>query len=119
MSHNRNVIPANDATFEAEVLRSKVPVLVEFGARWCGPCRALEPIVERIADEQVGRLKVVAVDVDDAPDTAARYGIRGAPTVMVFVGGERRAQSLGLVPRDRLLKLLDGVAASSPSPATG
>ncbi len=107
MNPSKNMIAIDDATFEAEVLRAELPVMVNFGAKWCGPCSALHPIVSRIADEHVGRVKVITVDIDDAPETAARYGIRGAPTVMVFVGGERRGQHLGLTSREKLLKLLE------------
>ncbi len=103
---SRNVTTVDDRSFEAEVLRAEGTVLVDFGARWCGPCRALDPIIARIADENVGRVKVVTVDIDDAPEMAARYGIRGAPTVMVFERGERRAQRVGLTTKENLLKLL-------------
>ena len=105
-SKSSNVTAADDGSFEAEVLRAAGPVLVDFGAKWCGPCRALDPIIDRIADENVGRVKVVTVDIDDAPEVAARYGVRGAPTVMVFEGGERRAQRVGLTTKENLLKLL-------------
>jgi thioredoxin 1 len=103
---SRNVTAVDDRSFEAEVLRAEGAVLVDFGAKWCGPCRALDPIIARIADENVGRVKVVTVDIDDAPEVAARYGIRGAPTVMVFERGERRAQRVGLTTKENLLKLL-------------
>lgn len=101
------LIQVDDASFEAEVLRASVPVMVDFGARWCGPCRALDPIVQRLAGEFAGRVKVVAVDVDDAPATAARYGVRAAPTVMVFAKGERVATRVGLASRESLLALLE------------
>lgn len=105
MSNSQHVTAVDDHNFEAEVLRAAGPVLVDFGARWCGPCRALDPIIDRIADENVGRIKVVTVDIDDAPETAARYAVRGAPTVMVFEGGEKKAQRLGLTTKENLLKL--------------
>ncbi|MDB4929803.1 MAG: Thioredoxin [Myxococcaceae bacterium] len=106
MTSSRHVTPVDDATFEAEVLRATGPVLVDFGAQWCGPCRALDPIIDRIADEQVGRVKVVTVDIDEAPETAVRYGVRAAPTVMIFEGGEKRAQRVGLTTKEKLLALL-------------
>lgn len=103
---SRNVTAVDDRSFAAEVLRAESKVLVDFGARWCGPCRALDPIIARIADENVGRVKVVTVDIDEAPEVAARYGIRAAPTVMVFERGERQAQRVGLTTKENLLKLL-------------
>jgi thioredoxin 1 len=106
MTSSSHVTAVDDDSFDAEVLRADGPVLVDFGARWCGPCRALDPIIDRIAEENVGRVKVVTVDIDDAPETAARYGVRGAPTVMVFEGGVRMAQRLGLTTKENLLKLL-------------
>ncbi|RYE94491.1 MAG: thioredoxin [Myxococcales bacterium] len=106
-----HVIEVNDATFEAEVLRSPTPVLVDFGARWCGPCKLLLPVLEGLATEQSGQLKVVKVDIDDSPRVARRYAIRSAPTLMVFRGGERTAQHVGVTNRTRLLAL---VAQGSP-----
>ena len=100
------VIEVDDETFDEEVLRASVPVLVDFGARWCGPCRALHPIVERLAAENAGRVKVVSVDTDASPRTAARYGVRAVPMVLVFRAGERTASHLGLASKDRLLALL-------------
>ena len=101
-----NVIEVNDSNFDEEVLGAKVPVLVDFGAAWCGPCKVLAPIVGRLADEMVGKVKVVMVDTDDAPRTAERYGVRGVPTVLVFRDGEKRAQRLGATSKERLLELL-------------
>jgi thioredoxin 1 len=105
-SANADVIPVDDHSFEKEVLAAEVPVLVEFGARWCGPCRALAPIVERLATESAGRFKVVTVDTDDSPKTAERYGIRGVPTLLVFRNGERTAGHLGTATKQKLLELL-------------
>lgn len=90
-----NVLDLTDATFEAEVLKSTTPVLVDFGATWCGPCKQLAPIVEQIATEWVGRVKVGYVDVDKAAETAMRYGIMSVPTVMIFNGGEAKDQVIG------------------------
>lgn len=106
MSHSPNVIPVNDVNFDDEVLRADGLVLVDFGATWCGPCRRLDPIVESIADEHVGRLKVAKIDMDESPGVATRYGIRAAPTVLVFRGGERIAQHVGLTTKEKLLQLV-------------
>jgi thioredoxin 1 len=106
MAANSNVLEVDDATFEKEVLAAEVPVLVEFGARWCGPCKALAPIVERLANETVGRVKVVMVDLDASPRTAERYQVRGVPTVLVFRDGEKRAQHLGATNKERLMAML-------------
>lgn len=107
MAHSKHVLSVDDHSFEAEVLRAPLPVLVDFTARWCPPCKALEPVLDRIADENVGRIKVVTVDIDDAPITANRYGVRGAPTVIAFRDGERRAQHLGATSKGKLLALFD------------
>jgi len=102
----KNVIEFTDANFESEVLKSDVPVLVDFTATWCGPCKVLAPIVEGLADECVGKYKVGKLDIDEAPGTTQKYGVRGVPTVMVFRGGERTAQHVGVTNKETLLKLL-------------
>ena len=104
----KNVIDVTDANFEQEVINSNVPVLVDFGATWCGPCKQLAPIVSKIADEGVGKYKVVNVDIDDSPATAQKFGIRSVPTVMVFKGGKAAGQHVGLTNKDNLVKLLNG-----------
>ena len=96
----------DDATFDDEVLRSPEPVLVEFGGKWCGPCKALAPILASVATEMKGRCRVVAVDVDDSPKLAQRYGVRGVPTVVAFAGGAPRGQIVGLTSRQKLVDLL-------------
>lgn len=101
-----NVLTLTDQNFEAEVLRSNVPVLVDFTATWCGPCRALAPIVEKIADDFAGKVKVGKLDIDDAPETTRKYGVRSIPTVLVFQGGEKKGQQLGLTSREKLVQLL-------------
>lgn len=90
-----NVLDLTDANFEAEVLKSTSPVLVDFGATWCGPCKQLAPIVEQLATEWSGKVKVAYVDVDKARETAMRYGIMSVPTVMIFNGGEAKDQVIG------------------------
>jgi thioredoxin len=102
-----HVTEVDDATFDGEVLAAELPVLVEFGAPWCGPCRTLAPIVERVAAENAGRVKVVTVDTDASPRTAQRYGIRGVPTLVVFRNGEKTAQHVGATTRERVLQLLE------------
>jgi thioredoxin 1 len=106
MLSNANVLEVDDVTFDREVLAAGVPVLVEIGAPWCPPCKTLAPIVERIARETVGRLKVVTVDTDACPGVSKRYGIRGVPTLLVFRGGEKTAQHLGATTRERILDLI-------------
>jgi len=103
-----NVIELNDSNFDAEVTKSAEPVLVDFGATWCGPCKALAPIVEKLADESVGKYKVCKVDIDDSPAITAKFGVRGVPTVIVFKNGERSAQHVGLTNKENLLKMLAG-----------
>lgn len=103
-----NVLTVNDDTFDKEVLKAASPVLVDFSATWCGPCKALSPIIGQIADETVGKYKVAKVDIDDSPKLATRYGIRGVPTVMVFKNGEKCGQHVGVTNKATLLKLLEG-----------
>lgn len=103
---SKNVLVFNEQNFESEVLKSPVPVLVDFTATWCGPCRMLAPIVEKLADELAGQVKVGKLDIDDAPGVSARYAVRSVPTVMVFQGGEKKAQHVGLTTREKLVQLL-------------
>lgn len=101
-----NVLTFNDQNFAKEVLESDVPVLVDFTATWCGPCKALAPIVEQIANDFAGKVRVGKLDIDDAPGMARKYGVRSVPTVMVFKGGQKAGQHVGLTNRDKLVKLL-------------
>lgn len=103
---SKNVQVFNESNFEAEVLKSSVPVLVDFTATWCGPCRALAPIVEKLADEYEGKIKVGKLDIDESPNVTSKYGIRSVPTVLVFQGGEKKGQHVGLTTRDKLVQLL-------------
>lgn len=101
----KNVLSIDDRTFQKEVLESEEPVLIDFTATWCGPCKALAPVVEKLADATVGRLKVAKVDIDDSPQTATRYGIRGAPTIVVFRNGKEAARHIGVTTEKRLREL--------------
>jgi thioredoxin 1 len=107
MANSKNVVVVDDTSFEAEVLKADRPVLVDFGATWCSPCKALAPIVDTLADETAGKYKVVTVDIDDAPAVAQRYGIRGVPTLAVFRGGEKTASHVGVTSKANLLALLE------------
>jgi len=107
MASSKNVKAIEkDGDFEHEVLKSSAPVLVDFGATWCGPCKALAPIVDKIADEYQGKLKVVTVDIDDCPEVTKKFGVKSVPTVLVFKGGQKTGQSVGLTTREKLLELL-------------
>jgi thioredoxin 1 len=101
------LIPSvTDRTFEAEVLQSQVPVLIDFTATWCGPCKALKPIIEKVAQSHAGRLKVLQLDIDDSPDTPSRFNIRGVPTVIMFKDGKEVARQVGLAPEAKLVALV-------------
>jgi thioredoxin 1 len=97
-----------EATFDGEVLKSEIPVLVDFWAEWCGPCRMVAPIVEELAGEYAGRLKVMKVDVDDNQTLAMRYQIMSIPTLGVFRKGEMIERIVGFMPKTELKRRLDG-----------
>ena len=101
------IINTTDANFDQDVAQSDVPVLVDFWAAWCGPCKAIAPILEEIANDYNGKVKIVKVDVDENPETASRFGIRSIPTLMVFKGGEKVDAVMGLQPKADLAALLD------------
>jgi len=102
-----DAIKVESNTFQSEVLDSDVPVLVDFWAPWCGPCKMLTPTIEALAGEYTGKAKVVKINVDDNQQLAAQFGIRGIPTVMVFKGGQAVSTMVGLQPKEQLAAALD------------
>jgi thioredoxin 1 len=104
-------LEVTDSTFEQEVLQSQQPVLVDFWAVWCGPCKAIAPIVEELAGEYEGKLKVMKLDVDDNPRTATTYGVQSIPTLLVFKDGKPAERIVGAVPKKVIVDKLQGVVA--------
>ena len=109
-----NVLEVSDATFDQEVLQSEQPVLVDFWAVWCGPCRAIAPIVDDLATSFAGKLKVVKVDVDQNGATPSRYGIRGIPALLLFKGGKVADQIVGYAPREVVEEKVNRVLTLAP-----
>lgn len=107
-----NVVQVNDENFVSEVLESKVPVLVDFYATWCGPCQSLSPIVEELARDYAGKLKVSAVDIDVSHSTPSRYGIMAVPTLILFKNGKEMEKITGFKPKADLRKRIDAVLAA-------
>ena len=104
-----NIAQVSDDSFDSEVLKSPVPVLIDFWAPWCGPCRAIAPIVDELAGEYAGKIKIVKMNVDDNPRTPARYGVRGIPNLILFKNGEVQQQIVGAVPKAHLVKAISTV----------
>ena len=97
-----SIIQTSDATFEQDVLKSDKPVLVDFWAEWCGPCKAIAPILEELAGDMEGQVQVAKVNIDDNPMTPTKYGVRGIPTLMLFKDGEIAATKVGNRPKRQL-----------------
>ena len=102
-----SIVHIQEDTFESEVIKSSTPVLVDFWAEWCGPCKMIAPVLEQIATEYQGKLRIAKVDVDSNQATAMRYGVRSIPTLMLFRNGVVEAQQVGMISKDNLKKILD------------
>jgi thioredoxin 1 len=104
---SEQIIHVTDDSFEADVLKSDQPVLIDYWAEWCGPCKMIAPVLDEIAGEYAGRLKVAKLNIDDNPNTPPRYGIRGIPTLMLFKDGEVEATKVGAVSKSQLVAFID------------
>ncbi len=104
---NANVKEVSDSSFDGDILKSSVPVLVDFWAPWCGPCRSVAPIVDDLANQYAGKLKVAKINVDESTEVAMRYQITSIPTFILFKNGQVADRALGALPRSEFVKLID------------
>jgi thioredoxin 1 len=109
----KSIVELNETNFEAEVLKSTQPVLVDFWADWCGPCKMLAPVLEEIATEQAGRVKVTKVNVDENPELAAQYQVQSIPTLLYFSGGVARDRAVGAAGKKAIVSRLEGLAVKA------
>jgi thioredoxin 1 len=108
-----STVPVTDDTFQTAVLQSQLPVVVDFWAEWCGPCKQIAPALEQLSDELVGKVTIAKLDIEASPNTGSRYGVRGIPTMMLFRGGQMASMKVGAMPKQKILDWLTetGVAA--------
>jgi thioredoxin 1 len=107
MASESSLVHVNDKNFAVEVLQSDLPVLVDFWATWCGPCKSVSPIIDDLSKEYSGRVKIAKLNVDENPATPSQYGVRGIPTLILFKGGKILEQIVGAVPKTRLTALIE------------
>lgn len=103
---SEHIVHVSDASFDADVLNADLPVLVDFWAEWCGPCKMIAPVLDEIATEYAGKLKVCKVDVDANPDIPPKFGIRGIPTLILFKGGSAEATKVGALSKSQLVEFI-------------
>ncbi len=99
--------PVTDASFDADVLRSTEPVVVDFWAEWCGPCKQIGPALEEISTEMDGRVKVIKINIDENPNVPSKYGVRGIPTLMIFKNGEVASTKVGALPKGKIVEWIE------------
>jgi len=104
---SEQIVHVTDDSFESDVLKSNVPVLIDYWAEWCGPCKMIAPVLDEVAGEYAGKLIVAKLNIDDNPNTPPRYGIRGIPTLMLFKDGEVEATKVGAVSKSQLIAFID------------
>ena len=106
---SQTTVQITDSSFETDVLQADKPVLVDYWAEWCGPCKMIAPILNEIADEYAGKMKICKVDVDSNPETAAKFNVRGIPTLLVFKNGTVEATKVGALSKGQLIEFVDGL----------
>ena len=104
---NNNMIAITDNSFETDVIASNIPVLVDFWAQWCGPCKAIAPILDELAQQYEGKIKIAKLDVDSNPATPPKFGVRGIPTLILFKDGQVKATQVGLLSKTELMSFID------------
>nr|WP_320409021.1 thioredoxin TrxA [Candidatus Marithrix sp. Canyon 246] len=104
---NEHIIEVTDGSFEEDVLKSEIPVLVDYWADWCSPCKQIAPILDDVASEYVGKVKIAKLNIDDNPKTPVKYGVRGIPTLILFKNGELEATKVGALSKSQLTAFLD------------
>jgi len=102
------VAQVSDKSFDTDVLKSKEPVLVDFWAEWCGPCRQVAPVLEEVAGELAGKIKIVKLNVDENPNIASKYGVQSIPTLMIFKNGEMASRQIGAAPKAKIVQWING-----------